>query len=107
MACMSTDWMIQSEIGILAFEGCIGVGSNVASPSMKELKRKLSLIKVRRDVRVFAVAGADQDSGLQVLTRAASDHQRGMASVMGFEVLRRGVVWSERKDLMADRCMGA
>ena len=40
----------------------------------------------------FAVAGADQDSGLHVLTRPASSYQRGIESAMGLEVLRRGIV---------------
>jgi hypothetical protein len=39
----------------------------------------------------FAVAGADQDSGLHVLTRPASSYQRGIESAMGLEVLR-GIV---------------
>ena len=47
------------------------------------------------------MAGADQDSGLHVLTRPASSYQRGIESAMGLEVPRRGIVsdvWPELRN---------
>jgi hypothetical protein len=55
------------------------------------------------------VAGADQDSGLHVLTRPASSYQRGIESAMGLEVPRRGIVsdvWPELRNIAMQNLCG-